>query len=124
MSLSSGTSALAKKSALLLVRSLEPIPFPSASMDGLWPVGRIHNLQNTLRTGNHPSTTGIDFHCHPDCPCKCLECCLNNVMRVNPIELADVQRHLAMIHNRYEELPHQLSVVSSHPLGGNLQAVA
>src|SRR4028119_733915 len=106
MSLSSGTSALAKKSALLLVRSLEPIPFPSASMDGLWPVGRIHNLQNPLRTGNHPSATGIDFHCHPDCPCKCLEGGFNDVVRVNSIKLADVQRHLTMIYHGDEELPY------------------
>src|ERR671932_478459 len=84
----------------------------------------LENLQNPLRTGGHTAATGIDFHCHPDCPCKCLERRLNNMVRVDPIELADVQRHLAMVHHRYKELPHQLGVVSANTLGRNFQAVA
>src|SRR5919199_3368995 len=81
-------------------------------------------LQHTLRTRNHPSATGVNFHCHPHCPCKCLDRCLNHVVRVNPVKLTDVQRHLAMIHHCHKELPHQLSVVGSHTLRRNLQAVA
>src|SRR5919199_2306995 len=102
---------------------LSPFNFATLQLSTFQP-STLENLQNSLGTGGHTAATGIDLHCHPDCPCKCLERRFNDVVRVDPIELADVQRHLAMVHHRYKELPHQLGVESANTLGRNFQAVA
>jgi hypothetical protein len=63
---------------------------------------------------------GVNFHCHTHSASKRLEGCFNDVMGIDAIELADVERHLGMIHHRYKKLAYQLGVVGTDPLGGNL----
>ena len=70
------------------------------------------------------SSTRIDFRGHAQGTGKGFEGRLNNVMRVDPIQLPDMQRHLRVIHHCHKKLAHELRIVGTDALGWDLQAVA
>ena len=46
------------------------------------------------------------------------------MVRIHPIQLADVKSEAGVVHHRHEELFDQLGVVTADLLSGNLQAKA
>ena len=47
----------------------------------------------------------------------------NNMVGVNAVELTDVEGHQTVVDNGHEEFTHQLGVVGTDALGGDIQTV-
>lgn len=59
--------------------------------------------EHTLAAGNHTSPTLINFCCFPEGSCKCLECCLHNMVAVASCQLPDVEGCAAGVHKGLRE---------------------
>ena len=74
-------------------------------------------LQHPLAAGHLAGAAWIDFGGHAQRPRKGLEAGFNDVVRVHPIQLADVQGEAGIVGHGHEELLHQFGVVAADLLG-------
>jgi hypothetical protein len=81
-------------------------------------------LQHTFAAWHGSSAARIHFHGEAQCPRKCFEAGLHDVVGVHAIQLADVQGEATVVCHRHEELLHQLGVVAADLLGRDLQPIA
>lgn len=81
-------------------------------------------LDHAFGTGDAASPARIGFDRLSQGAGKGFEGGFNNVVGVDAVELADVERELGVVNDRHKKFAHELGVVAANALGGKVEAVA
>ena len=68
-------------------------------------------------------STGIDFSGHTHGTGKGFEGGFDDVVRVDTVQLPDMQGHEAMVNNGHKKFADELGVVGANALGGNFETI-